>query len=150
MYECILVGYDGSEASKKAVVKALSFAQKFSSRLVVSSVVPPVQFLLGEMLTPIPVDTGAVASNAKKTLEALVRELREIGGEIRIDYEVLEGDPAETLLDYALENNCGLIVVGRRGVRGVERALLGSVSSRLVSIARGVDVLVVEPEQPPK
>ncbi len=145
MYDCILVGYDGSAASKKAVVKALHLAKMASSRLVVATVIPPVQFLLGELMTPIPVDLSSVSESAEKGLEKLVRELREVNEYDNIGYVVLEGDPAESLVDYAKENNCGLIVVGRRGVRGAERVFLGSVSSRLVSIAHGVDVLVVEP-----
>ncbi len=145
MYDCILVGYDGSNAAKQAVVKAHSLSRLTGSKLVIATVVPPVQFLLGELMTPIPVDISSLAESAKKNLEKLVEELRAVNEEAVVEYVVLEGDPAETLVDYAKENGCGLIVVGRRGVRGVERLLLGSVSSRLVALASGVDVLVVEP-----
>jgi len=144
-YECILVGYDGSSASKKAVIRALRLARLSSAKLVVVTVIPPIQFLLGEMLTPIPIDTGSLIENSRESLERLVKELREVNEYPAIEYDILEGDPAETLADYAKEKNCDLIVVGRRGMGRVERALLGSVSSRLVSLAQGVDVLVVEP-----
>jgi nucleotide-binding universal stress UspA family protein len=42
-----------------------------------------------------------------------------------------EGDPAHVLIDVAQQQGADLIVVGARGLTGLERFLLGSVSSKL-------------------
>jgi len=54
-----------------------------------------------------------------------------------------DGDPADAILFAAATHAPDLIIVGRRGVSGIKRFLLGSVSSRVVSHAE-CDVLVVK------
>jgi nucleotide-binding universal stress UspA family protein len=51
---------------------------------------------------------------------------------VRYDVEILEGDPAETVLDVARSRAADLIVVGSRGRGGVAGAVLGSVSTEIV------------------
>ncbi|MET1101081.1 MAG: universal stress protein [Pyrodictiaceae archaeon] len=144
VYSCIVVGFDGSNASREAVRRALELAKKFSARLSIVTVVPNPLVMLGEYMMPIRLNLAPVVEDAKKRLEGLLRELREISAYDNIGYDVIEGDPAQALVDYARDNKCDLIVVGRRGLRKVERFLIGSVSSRVVSLAHGIDVLVVE------
>ena len=144
LYRCILVGYDGSDASKAAVERALSLAKLSAAKLVIATVVPPPTVFLGELLLPEVVDVSTVEEPARKQLEALVKEIREAAGFQDVEPVVLMGDPADELVSYAEENGCDLIVVGRRGRGGLERLILGSVSSKIVNISHGVDVLVVE------
>jgi len=56
---------------------------------------------------------------------------------------LLEGHPVETILDYAQEGNYDIIVVGSRGLGGLSKALLGSVSNAIVQEAK-TSVLVVK------
>ncbi len=142
-YTRILVGYDGSEASKKAVMKAVSLARSLGAKVTVATVLPPPVVFLGELMVPETVDIKSLEEPAKKELEKLVTEIKETNG-VEADYAILMGDPAEELVSYAEENNYDLIVVGRRGRGGLERLILGSVSSKVVSISKNVDVLVVE------
>jgi len=143
VYRCIVVGFDGSAASRHAVGRAVELARALGSRLVVATVVAPPTVFLGELLVPEVVDLSTVVEPAKKQLEALTREIRETTG-VEAEPVVLMGDPADELVNYAEENGCDLIVVGRRGRGGLERLILGSVSSKLVSISHRIDVLVVE------
>ena len=144
VYRCILVGYDGSTAARIAVERALELAKLTGAKLVVATVVPPPTVFLGELLVPEVVDMSAVAEPARKQLEAIVREIKEAVGYENVEPVMLMGDPADELVNYAEENGCDIIVVGRRGRGGLERLILGSVSSKIVSISHRVDVLVVE------
>jgi nucleotide-binding universal stress UspA family protein len=144
LYSCILVGYDGSDAARRAVERALGLARLSGAKLVVATVVPPPTVFLGELLLPEVVDLNTIEEPARRQLEALVKEIREAAGFDRVEPVILVGDPADELVHYAEENGCDLIVVGRRGRGGLERLILGSVSSKIVNISHGVDVLVVE------
>ncbi|AEM39069.1 UspA domain-containing protein [Pyrolobus fumarii 1A] len=145
MYTCIVAGFDGSDAAKKAVEKAAMLAEKLGAKLVIVTVVPTPSILLGEFLLPEPVPSQQVLEAVREGLDKLAEDIR---GRYNVEIEtmVVEGDPAESLLDVAKGKGCSAIVVGRRG-RGLAVKLLGSVTSKLVNIAKGIDVIVVEPEK---
>jgi nucleotide-binding universal stress UspA family protein len=56
----------------------------------------------------------------------------------------LFGDPAEEIVDYAAKNNCGFIVMGTHGRKGLERTLLGSVTA-VVASKSDIPVITVSP-----
>jgi len=56
---------------------------------------------------------------------------------------VLEGDPADQLIEYAKGERADLIICGTRGLGGFEAFLLGSVAYKLF-IHSSVPVLVVK------
>ena len=143
IYKNILVGYDGSEASRKAVEKATKIAKTFGAKLILVTVIPSPVPLVGELLVPSTARSTEAVETAKRELEKMARELSEIH-EINVEYQVLQGDPAEELTRYAEEKGCDLIVVGRRGAGRLERLLLGSVSEKVIRLAKKADVLVVE------
>jgi nucleotide-binding universal stress UspA family protein len=68
------------------------------------------------------------------------QKLREAGVDILV--EVLEGPPANAILNVADVRQCDLIIVGSRGHGSLASLLLGSVSHRVLSHAR-VPVMVV-------
>lgn len=59
--------------------------------------------------------------------------------------EIVTGDPAEEIVRLAQIHNADLIVLGSRGLTGMKRILLGSVSSQIVEDAP-CSVLVVKPK----
>lgn len=65
---------------------------------------------------------------------------------VEVETEVLNGDPAETILDYAEEIEADIIVSGTHGRSGVKRQLLGSVAERLVRHASMPVMTVQLPE----
>ena len=147
VYRCIVVGYDGSDASRRAVDRAAGIAKLSGSKLAIVTVVPPPTVFLGELLVPEVLDTSPLEEAARQSLEKVAKELRETVGIENLSTVVLMGDPADEIVGFAEDNGCDLIVVGRRGRGGLERLILGSVSSKIVSISHGVDVLVVESGQ---
>lgn len=57
--------------------------------------------------------------------------------------ELLQGSPAEIILNYAKEQDADVIVIGSRGLGGIREFVLGSVSHNVVQSAR-IPVLVVK------
>ena len=142
-YARILVGYDGSENSKRALGKAIELAKVLGSevRLVtVEDTVGYVPSLAGMVYPP------NVRQNLLEQGNALLKEAMNFvkeAGITNVSGSVEEGSPADMILAYASNCKADLIVLGRRGIRGIERFLMGSISSAVVSHS-GCDVLVVK------
>jgi nucleotide-binding universal stress UspA family protein len=137
MYRKILVGYDGSEASKKAFETACSFALRDGAELWVLSVARPPE--IGDE-----VETEAVIENSRRYHRKLLAELKGTVKQRKINanFEVSVGHPAEQIIYDADRHGVDLIVVGDRGRSKFARLFLGSVSRQVVEHA-GRPVLVV-------
>jgi nucleotide-binding universal stress UspA family protein len=139
----ILCGIDGSHQARLALRHAARLAPALGVRLVVAHVVqlplpsPRVGGTAGEP-TDIPIDA------LLKGGEAILEKLLEEEGLGRVERRVMLGFPADCLADLADDEAAELIVVGSRGRGALKRALLGSVSSDLIGVAR-CPVLVVPP-----
>jgi nucleotide-binding universal stress UspA family protein len=84
---------------------------------------------------------------ARRRLEKLVCEVE--GGE-RAEICVVRGHPARTIVHFAAEEGCDLIVMATHGTRGLQHALLGSVTDKVIRQVH-CPVLVVrlhDPEVP--
>jgi len=62
---------------------------------------------------------------------------------IQVEPAILEGDPAVVVVEYADREGVDLIVAGSRGLSTMKRALLGSVSTGIVTHAKR-PVLIVK------
>jgi nucleotide-binding universal stress UspA family protein len=129
MSESIVVGTDGSPGATLAVRRAAEIAKGREARVHLVTAFPNV----GSIREPFAssaktevVDLGAVADSV---LLRAARELEEQG--IEVETHAAQGDPAQVIMDVAQKVNADLIVVGARGLTGIERFLLGSVSSKL-------------------
>ena len=142
-YKKILVGYDGSEASKKALNKAIELSREFNAQLCIVGVVRPFEFAAIDFIPPEEIEEYEKEELTKE--ERYLKEAVEIANKegIQPQTKVMEGEPAEELMTYADENGCDLIVVGYRGVGGFKRMLLGSTASNLVKYANQ-SVLIVK------
>lgn len=137
-YKKILVAIDGSETSAHALKESFKLATNEKSWITVVSVVPPFQ---GELdMTGV----GDPVALMRKPAEDALTAARKIAEEERalIKTVLEEGDTRERILDLADGENCDLIIMGRRGLRRFERALVGSVTARVIGYSQR-DVLVV-------
>jgi nucleotide-binding universal stress UspA family protein len=146
MNKAIVCGIDGSPDSQAALAYATELADQLGARLVLAHVVVP---------APTPYATigpiaGAAPPSFSTTVERqaqgdrLLGELVETTGIDRAERRVVAGHPAEGLADLADDEQAQLIVVGSRGRGPLRSALLGSVSTSLIGLAR-CPVLVVPP-----
>ncbi len=51
---------------------------------------------------------------------------------VAVEHRLVSGDPADLILQTARETGCALIVMGTKGLKGVERLFLGSVAEKVV------------------
>lgn len=129
----LVVGYDGSDAARRALARVRELVD--FQVLVIVAVAPDIRSAgLGAALAAPQIDT-----------ERLVAEARDQLGNCQgaaIEARTAVGDPAVVLTDIARELDAQLVIVGRRGRDFVARTLLGSVAHRVVENAP-CDVLVV-------
>jgi nucleotide-binding universal stress UspA family protein len=137
MYRKILVGYDGSDAGKKAFETALELAATHGAELYVLSVSRPPE--IGS-----DVETEAVIENSQRYHQDLLAELKPAveAKAVKAHFEVAVGHPAEQIIYDADRREVDLVVVGDRGRSKFSRWLLGSVSKQVVQYA-GRPVMVV-------
>lgn len=132
MFDNILLGVDGSEQALNAARKAGELARTMKSsmlRIVVAyDTVPP---YLGEP------NMQAAISARLKDAESILQKALEAVGDIpgEVHTEVLEGPPAEAILEVATVRKVNLIVMGSRGLGRLTGALLGSQSQKVVQHA---------------
>jgi len=136
----ILVPYDGSENAQKALEKAMELASVDASiSLEVIYVVTPPAL---SSIVDVPINFEDVLLEAGKTIiaeaEATLAPLQN-----KHQCYLLRGvSAAQSILDYAKEHDCDLIVMGNRGLTGI-REFLGSVSHMVVQRSL-VSVLIVK------
>ncbi|MFB6130183.1 MAG: universal stress protein [Salinigranum sp.] len=143
MYQNILVPTDGSEYAEAALDHAISLAQQFDSTIHVLHVVD-------ERLTGLVTeyqDLGTeVQAEMEDDLEAMGRDATEtaIGraeeADVPAESHVVAGVPARAIVEFADDNDVDVVVMGTHGRSGFGRALLGSVTEKVV---RSADVPVI-------
>ena len=140
----IVVGVDSSEESVDAVRYAAGLAKDTGARLIVvhARTVPPTW---STEFGPEP-----SVENYTETMEQLAREQAEdalAGSDIPWEFRTVNGDPADALEQEAERSGADLVVVGSTGKGGVQRLLLGSVSTRLVHHAHRPVLVVRKPAE---
>jgi len=142
----MLIAYDGSEASKKAVEMAMKCSDK-DDEVNLLTVVPAelAESSFTKMLLPTidlsnVVQSGSFIDKAKESLNKIVKELNFDVEKINVIVE--SGDPADEILMTAKKTNVDLIIVGYKGYGKEGRFLLGSVTDKVVRHA-SVSVMVV-------
>ena len=142
----MLVAYDGSDASKKAIDMVLKCANK-EDEITLLTVIPAelAESSFTKMLLPTIdlsnyVKSGSFKDKAMESLNRIVKQINESVDKVNIAVE--SGDPADEILITAKKIEAEVIVVGYKGYGKEGRFLLGSVTDKVVRHA-SVSVLVV-------
>ena len=129
----ILLATDGSKDAELAASTAIELANKTGSELHVVHIV--------DLVSSVVLDEA----DARELLDALVKRLEDAGS-VSAQAHLGEGVPAAEIVALGEDIDAGLIVVGSRGLGGVRRALMGSVSEAVTRHAH-CPVLVVRKEE---
>lgn len=142
----MLVAYDGSDASKKAIELVKKCADK-EDEITLLTVVPAelAESSFTKMLLPTIdlsnfVKSGSFKDKARESLSKIVKDLE--NDVSKVDIVVEDGDPADEILISAKKANAEIIILGYKGYGKEGRFLLGSVTDKVVRHAT-VSVLVV-------
>ena len=132
MFKNLLLAVDGSEHALHATKTAVDLARSMNSEILrIVIAYDPVPPYLGE-----PNMQAAISARMKEAetvLQKAIDSVGEIPGEVHT--EILEGPPAEAILDVAKARKSDLIVMGSRGLGRLSGALLGSQSQKVVQHA---------------
>ena len=144
LFTAILVGTDGSAPAEAAVDHAIALAAALEARLVIVSAYEPVP---KAAVGGVPVRGGGEVWNsptheAALSLLAAAAERARTAGVAQVESDARQGHPADAIIDVAEEKGADLIVIGHQGLRGAQRFLLGSVSTK-VSHHAPCSVLIV-------
>ena len=120
MFKTILLAYDGSEHAKRAAGVAKAEAEAHGARLIVVHAYEPVPDYLGE-----PFFEEALRRRLERA-EGVLEEARALTGVPKEDALLLEGVPAEAILQAARAEQAAHSVTGTRGDGGVGSDCLSS------------------------
>lgn len=133
----ILVAFDGSDHSKKAVELGVDLALKWKAELYLIHVLEETKLPKGfeeyakaEDVSPLSyfdhVNDQFLLPAEKRAKAAGIRKVERIP---------LRGDPADEILKFAQDHKADLIILGSRGLGRFSRAFLGGVSTKVLNYA---------------
>ncbi len=147
MYKHILLPYDGSELSDRALGEGIAFAKNAGSKITLMHVITPYHL-------PVPGDHTSTAIKEierqflveleKRSSEMLDKaRQRTVAAGVRCDMLVHPGvQPYEEIIETAKNLSCDLILMASHGRRGFQGLLLGSVTVKVLTHCT-IPVLVV-------
>jgi nucleotide-binding universal stress UspA family protein len=138
-FKSVLVSVDGSDFSRKAILRACELAKLEGSRLTAVYVIPRYEEMI-EFFS-----TSTILENLQHDGEKILGKAKDIAAEQGIDMntEMSSGDEAEEIVAAAKKLNSDLVVRATHGWSGIDRAIIGSVAEK-VFINAPCPVLVVK------
>lgn len=144
MFNEILVAYDGSDCSKKALAKACEMQEQ--NPYVKLHILTAFSLPANQMFSLYgPAITEEIVEQYENQARARLEEAEQNVGSERegCTFHILRGDPANAILQYSEAHHIDLIIVGSRGLGAVKGMIMGSVSSRIVQQAH-CNVLIIK------
>lgn len=118
----ILVPVDGSEPNLKAIEEAKAMALNSESKIILLHVVD-VDYLLDH----------SILNELKEQKAKILNDAYEKFIGLDVEKYLVLGDPAEEIMKKAKEDDIDLIIMAKRGLTGLKRYLIGSVTSKVVT-----------------
>jgi nucleotide-binding universal stress UspA family protein len=136
MFKRILVAFNDTPEAQQAFENALALAKQFQAELFVFGAaelplpaiapIPPYSY---PMWTPISAEVSELGREGRDTGQLQQRCTQANTEGVLASWEYRTGPVGQLICAYAQEIDADLVVLGRRGLRGVSEMLLGSVSN---------------------
>lgn len=152
---CIVAATDGSDTADRAIDFAADLASKFSVDLVLTHVIsasstlapagPGLAHPASDLRAPTRVENTSLSevfTDAANDILAKATGRAEARGARRTHTEVRAGEPAEMILSVAKEHEADVIVLGKRGRGRLAGLLLGSISQKVMMLARCAVIII--------
>lgn len=128
--EKLLLATDDSVYSEGAIREAISFAKRCSSKLYAISVVEVITDY--EAFSPQKIEE-ALESGVIKHLESVKAMALQEG--VGCETIIAHGEPHESIVDEAKKRRVDMIIMGRRGAKGLQKLLIGEVAAKVIGYA---------------
>jgi len=130
MYDDILLPFDGSDGAAAVLQHTADLAEGFDATVHVLFVADTTR----DSVTVVEGQTvDALAERGEDIVGEAERTLRAAG--VDYDSDVVQGNPAPTIAEYAEQYGHDLVVMPTHGRRGVSRYLAGSVTEKVVRLS---------------
>lgn len=142
LFNHILVAYDGSDPSSKALDKAIHIAKSDpATQLTVAHVINLQPVIVADMSFAQP---DSYQEHVKEQGNAVIEKVKKITGDLpHANVVVLAGSPSEAIVDYAANSDCDLIIMGSRGLSSLKEFMVGSVSHNVILHSR-IPVMIMK------
>ena len=136
----ILCPVDFSEPSNAALISAVELAEHYSASIIlvhaINEIDPtpsPSYTLTHHLMDQIPQIMGQMTENAHKAMQDLIKN--HVDQRIPAEHRVVIGDPAESIVQLAENEEADLIVMATHGRSGLKGLFFGSVAEKVVRSA---------------
>jgi nucleotide-binding universal stress UspA family protein len=138
-FKSILLRFDGSEFSKRALNRACAIAKIEGSEITALYVVPCCEGMETFL------STGLIRENQMREAQKIVEEAKEMATDqgVSVKTEILEGDAADTIINTATTLGSDLIIGGTHAWSGIDKAIVGSIMESVI-VNAPCPVLVVK------
>jgi nucleotide-binding universal stress UspA family protein len=143
-YSKILVAYDGSELSEKALDKAVGLARK--DKRIELYVLYVIRYAYKGIVTPVISDSMESEFFDRNTIfcrDVITEAEKKVDGLSNVFVTYMKGDPGKKILKHAKQHHCDVIMMGSRGLMGFKKLVLRSVSHYVTQHA-DIPVLIVK------
>ncbi|ADU91845.1 universal stress protein [Taylorella equigenitalis] len=146
MYKRILLPVDGSEISLEAAKAGIELAKVMGAEVVALNVTQPFSTLIGfdGMVASYAISDGDFEEAAQQEAKEYLEPILDYANAQQIKFtSIISGNynVAEGIVAIAEEQNCDLIYMATHGRSGLSSLLLGSVTNKVISLAK-VSVMV--------
>lgn len=127
-YKSVLVPFDGSEFSKKALLHACEIAKIDDAEVTVLYSIPRYEEMVGFM------KTGGIHNSLELEARKVIDKAKEVAlaQGVSIKPAIEEGNAADKTVELAKKLGSDLIVMGSYGWRGINKAIMGSTTERVI------------------
>ena len=139
MYKKIALATDGSEHSKRAAENAINIGKcSPNSKIEILYVVDPDK-VKSDVLKAW--NSAEIDDKRKSRLKDVERMAQQSG--VSYEIKILHGEPGPEIVEYVNKNDFEIVIIGSRGLNGLQEFVLGSVSHKVAKRAN-CPVLIVK------